>query len=397
MQVLVVNPCEETLPEGTVELIRENGWAVAPAPSYRAAIEAASTGSIDAVVLPGPVGGIRDAGRETDCDDLLRLIEAQRIAAVVVTDHPEGRPSLPGSLIDSVGSGVSLAELRGRLAMIEKYHHVMRRMERELNDMQRLGKHLNQHFHEVDQEMRLAGRLQRDFLPRLDGPIDGIKFTSIYRPVSWVSGDMFDVFRIDEDTTGFYVADAVGHGMAAGLLTMFIKRAIVSERVEGDRHAVLTPSETLSALNDALTEQSLPNCQFVTACYGQINHRTLTLRYARGGHPYPVLITSDGDISELVTSGGLLGIFKNEEFPTFETQLNPGDRLLLYTDGVETAFQAGAAPSLDSRSCRQLIAAAADQPIESMLRQLEAQLDRNSEWQTLRDDITVVGLEILRR
>ena len=134
-------------------------------------------------------------------------------------------------------------------------------------------------------------RLQRDFLPRITGPIENVGIATIYRPASSVSGDIFDIFRIDEDHTGFYIADAVGHGMAASLLTMFIKRAIVPKRVDGNDYVILTPSETLTNLNDALADQSLPNYQFVTACYGLINHRTLTLQYARGGHPYPLLIT----------------------------------------------------------------------------------------------------------
>ena len=99
---------------------------------------------------------------------------------------------------------------------------------------------------------------------------------------------MFDVVRIDKDHTGIYIADAVGHGLAASLLTMFIKRAIVPKREADHGHTVLDPAEVLTVLNDVLAEQSLPNCQFVTACYAVLDHRTLTLRYARGGHPAPL-------------------------------------------------------------------------------------------------------------
>ncbi len=397
VQVLLVNSPERNLPEGTTDLVRSIGWDITLARNYRAAVEAAGSGSIDAVIMAAPDKTALPDDRPTDFEAFLRVVNAQRIAGVMVTDRPGETPSKVHSLIDTVDREITLAELRGRFAMIEHYHGFVKRMERELNNMQRLGKRLNQHFREVDQEMRLAGRLQRDFLPDVSEPIGNVRFATVYRPASWVSGDMFDVFRIDEDTTGFYVVDAVGHGMAASLLTMFIKRAIVPKRVDGDGYTVLTPSETLAALNDVLTDQSLPNCQFVTACYGLLNHRTLMLQYARGGHPYPILITADGIVSDLKALGSLLGIFKGEEFPTIETQLHPGDKLLLYTDGLELVFQSSDAESLDTRAYHRVLKQLADRPVQHMMMHIESELDRESGSLDPHDDVTIVGLEILHR
>jgi sigma-B regulation protein RsbU (phosphoserine phosphatase) len=206
---------------------------------------------------------------------------------------------------------------------------------------------------------------------------------------------MFDVFRIDEEHTGVYVADAVGHGMAASLLTMFIKRAIIPKRIDGDQYAVLGPSQIMAALNDALTDQALPNCQFVTACYALINHRTLKFEYARGGHPYPLLVSAGGAVSELKSSGGLLGLFKGEEFTTFETQLEMGDKVLFYTDGVELSFQGADAKTFDVQAYQRFFESVSDQPVERMMRQVEARLDNEPGSLNPRDDITVLGFEVL--
>ena len=378
MQVLVVNPPEETLPEGTSDLVRSTGWDMMLASDYRTAVEIVGSNSVDAVIMTAPEEAVLADERPAEFDAFLRVVNAQQIAGVMVTKRCGAAPPNVHSLIDIVDWEITLPELRGRLAMIERYHGLVKRMERELNNMQRLGKRLNQHFREVDQEMRLAGRLQRDFLPDVDEPIQNVRFATVYRPASWVSGDMFDVFRIDEDKTGFYVADAVGHGMAASLLTMFIKKAIVPKRVDGDTYTVLTPSETLAALNDVLTDQSLPNCQFVTACYGLLNHRTLTLQYARGGHPYPILITADGIVSDLKAPGGLLGLFQAEEFPTIETQLHPGDKLLIYTDGLELVFQGRDAESLDTRAYHRALKQLANLPVQDMMMRIESELDQES-------------------
>src|SRR4029078_8146606 len=158
--------------------------------------------------------------------------------------------------------------------------------------MQRLGKRLNQQFVEVDQELRLASRLQQDFLPRSFPEVGEVRFAALYRPATWVSGDVYDVRRLDETRVNFYLADAVGHGVAAGLLTMFIRQSIVGKRVEQDSYQVIPCDEVLGTLNNQLAEQELPNCQFVTACYGVVDAHKSIVTFARGGHPHPVHVRS---------------------------------------------------------------------------------------------------------
>lgn len=397
MQVLVVDPPEAGLPEGTADLLSYDGWTIRKADNYEEALDVARDRTIDAVILREPCSASTGPIQFRAFDDLLRIIKAQRIAAVMVTDHanPEAKEADANSLVERVGRDVPLAELRGRFAMIDRYQQHFKRVETELYNMERLGKRLNEHFREVDQEMRLAARLQRDFLPQIKEPIGNVQFARVYRPASWVSGDIFDVFRIDEEHTGFYVADAVGHGMAASLLTMFIKRAVVPKAVQGDVYTLLSPSAVLANLNSVLTEQALPNCQFVTACYFVFNHRTLSLQYARGGHPYPVLITRNGMLSELKSSGGLLGIFQGGEFPTFETRLNPGDKVMVFTDGVELAFQDDKMKGLDTLAYQRTFESLAYLPVGEMLRHIEDRLDDETGSLSPRDDVTIVGLEVL--
>ncbi len=395
MQVLVVDLPKGSLPDGTTELLGDIGWKVTPAADYRAALERAKSGSIDAVILCEPYRNLTPDRQPPEFRELLRCLDSQRIAALMLSDRAESSRADSRSLIEVVNPAISHAELKGRLAMIERYHGLLKRMEQELRNMERLSVRLNEHFREVDEELRLAGRLQRDFLPDISKPIGKIQIATVYRPASWVSGDMFDVFRIDEDHTGIYVADAVGHGMAAGLLTMFIKRSIVPKLVMGEEYSVLSPSEVMAGLNDAMSDQSLPNGQFVTACYALLNHKTMTLQYARGGHPYPIHITAAGVASEMKAAGGLLGLFEGEEFPVFETQLSPGDKVLFYTDGVEIAFQGDTETSLNTKSYQRAFESLANLPVATMMQHIENRLDGESGSLNPQDDVTIVGLEVL--
>jgi len=395
MQVLVVNGPEQDVPPGTIELIASNGWQLTTVSGFGEAMESARAGEIDAVIMSEPADRHVNSQSYGEFDSFLRFVSTQRIAALLVSSRVDvSSVGDPRSLVDVVRSDITPGELQGRLSMVERYHGLLRRLESELRSMERLSKKLTEHFTEVDQEMQLAGRLQRDFLPDLKEPIGNVQFASIYRPASFVSGDIFDVVRIDEDHTGVYLADAVGHGMAASLLTMFIKRAIVPKRVEDGRYRIVEPHEVLAGLSDALAEEKLPSCQFVTGCYLIFNHRTGVMRYARGGHPYPILLSKDGVQSELKSSGGLLGITKGEQFETCETKLHHGDRLILYTDGVELAFTDDPNGPPDTRAFERLIGELKTYSGQEMLRRIESVIERNPASSSPCDDITIISLDV---
>jgi len=394
MQVLVVSPPERPLPTGTVDLVTESGWDLAQAGDFEQALDRARSGDVDAVIMPQPLAPYDDAQVHTAFDTFLRYIAAKRIAAFLVGDR-KGAPNGfdKRALVEVVDPDIPLAELRGRLSMVDRYHGLVRRMESELRTMERLSKKLSEHFTEVDQEMQLAGRLQRNFLPNLNAPIHNIDFASIFRPASFVSGDIYDVVRVDDRHTAVYLADAVGHGMAASLLTMFIKRSIVPRRGTDESYTIVEPAEVLATLNDALADEQLTNCQFVTGCYMLIDHRSGTLRFARGGHPYPLLISPDGTLTPLKSSGGLLGIIKGDDFEMCEVKLQPGDKVLLHTDGVELAFGENSDGTPDVNAFERLVQRLATLSVRDMLHEINVVLDAQPESVAPADDLTILAFE----
>ncbi len=393
MHVLLVDS-DPGLPRGTTVCLSNDGWTVSTAVDYKGALEIACHESLEAAIVPQPGGGLSAGVDNADFRTLMRALDARRIAVVLIGDQLWQSGLRDDTLIDVAPRAATKEEIRGRLSTIRRYHALVTGMEREVENLQRISKRINQHFVEVDQEMRLAGRLQRDFLPRDLEPIGPVRFAALFRPVTWVSGDIYDIFRIDEKHVGFYVADAVGHGMAASLLTMFIKHAMRVKEIARDGYRVCDPSETLANLDEALSEQALPNCQFVTACYCLLNVETLELKFARGGHPCPLLITPEGCVTELKSQGGLLGVFKGATFSSTTVQLHPGEKVILYTDGMEVSFAPRAGEAHSWEHYLRVFASLAHLPIEQIVRQLEVQL--NSETGSLNptDDVTIVGMEI---
>ncbi|MCE5185704.1 MAG: SpoIIE family protein phosphatase [Planctomycetaceae bacterium] len=242
------------------------------------------------------------------------------------------------------------------------------------------------------QQLEMAGRVQRNFLPARLPDTERIRWAALFRPAEWVSGDIYDIARLDEEHIGFYLADAVGHSVPAALLTMFLKQATVMRQTIGECYFIYRPADVIKNLNLRMIEQELNGCLFATCFYGLLNIRTLQLDYARAGHPYPVIMR-DGQLMALQTRGGLLGVFETSEFEQHTIQLHAGDKLFVYSDGGEALIgQNKEDGSLEfSNEFRGL----ADLPIDEMLKTFGQWAADYKFAPGQLDDVTAVGLEII--
>jgi len=301
----------------------------------------------------------------------------------------EGEKILPR--IQTIDPDIHPEELWGRICSLLHYTPLFQRIEHYMGQLEKWAFTLNNRFEELHQELRLAWRVQQDFLPKQLPKSLKLRFAALYRPASWVSGDIYDIFQLDERHIGFYIADVVGHGVAAGLMTLFVKRALVTKEIVSNNYRLLPPNEALARLNLELSNLELPEHQFVTALYGIINVQTCQLTFARAGHPYPLLIPPGEKPTKVEMEGSLLGIFAEAQFPKKETQLAPGSKLFLFTDGMEQAFgdEKGDAEMLNQ------IARLSHLPADEMIDALAGVLDCQENSLHPADDITAVVIESL--
>lgn len=281
-------------------------------------------------------------------------------------------------------------------SILRQFDDVQREMDalrQELEHFRRRDASLNFYMQRIDEELRLAARLQQDFLPKSLPEVGPVRFHTLYRPAGYVSGDLYDVMRLDERHIGFYIADAVGHGMPAALLTMFIKQGLVTKEIKQGGYRLLDPSETLERLNESLLEQRLAHATFATALYGMINVQTLEVTMACAGHPAPVLLPRSGPMKNLPAEGGLLGIFPGEKYGNYTTRLAAGDRLILYTDGVEVAFCPNTADTDADRWRHELLVRRSLATPEA-LSDFSDTADKESGSLEPKDDVTIVVIEI---
>jgi sigma-B regulation protein RsbU (phosphoserine phosphatase) len=225
----------------------------------------------------------------------------------------------------------------------------VRQLRQEVAISQRFHGGLKTEIAKMHEELQLAALVQREFLPREVPSLHGVEFAALWRPTNYVSGDLYDIIRLDEDHVGVFIADAVGHGVPAALMTMVISRSLNTKEISGGSYRLVPPSEVLLRLNAEMIRRQGRTTRFATAVYALFNCRDRIVTLAGAGHPPPVRLGIDGSSSVLETSGGLLGVFADEQYDQIELELDLDDRLIFYTDGFEQAFPT---PQCDEKDLR---------------------------------------------
>jgi sigma-B regulation protein RsbU (phosphoserine phosphatase) len=196
---------------------------------------------------------------------------------------------------------------------------------RELESQVQLGR-VKEQSHEA--ELEQAHEIQRHLLPRDTPQIAGFQIACAWQPAKSVSGDYFDVFPLGEGRLALCIADVSGKGITAALLM-----ANLQASVKAFARDATSPAQLCSKLNAVLCETVAPG-KFVTLFYGIIDTQQRHLHYENAGHCLPLLVRADGSIVMPASYSGVLGIFSHWTFRDSELQLEPGDCLVMMTDGV---------------------------------------------------------------
>ncbi|MEA2564484.1 MAG: phosphoserine phosphatase RsbU/P [Acidobacteriota bacterium] len=232
----------------------------------------------------------------------------------------------------------------------------------------------------ISQELETARRIQSSLLPRRMPEVRGLAVAARYLPMADVGGDLYDFLAADPERLGILVSDVSGHGVPAALIASMVKVALAAQA----GHAS-DPAAVLAGMNRILHGNLERG--FVTAAYIYIDGDTAT--YSSAGHP-PVLVLREGQVEELRQESLPLGRFRQAEYRNGELRLSPGDRLLLYTDGVTEALSPAGEPFGDER-LRDLAASSPDE----LLGRLAGWTGRQP-GEPLDDDVTIVVAEVRR-
>ena len=171
-------------------------------------------------------------------------------------------------------------------------------------------------------------------MPRSIPPIDGYDIAHAWQPARHVSGDYFDILPFTDQQIGFCIADVTGKGMPAALLMSNIQAMVHAFASES-----LSPSPLCEKVNRSMAP-NLPDDKFVTFFYGILDTEHHCFVISNAGHNAPILMRKDGTVIRLEEGGLVLGVFANSRYDQGKIFLEPGDRLVFFTDGVTEALNA---------------------------------------------------------
>jgi phosphoserine phosphatase RsbU/P len=232
-------------------------------------------------------------------------------------------------------------------------------------------------------DLEVARQIQFGLLPFEPLEREGVKVATVMRPANTVGGDYFDLIDIGERQLAIAVGDVAGKGMPAALLMALLQGSLRTLLSAGFRG-----SELMAKLNRHLCA-SIPSNRLVTLFYGELDLDTGCLRHVNGGHNPPFVLAAGSRPTRLPATGMALGVAPDAGYESVTLSLAPGDRLVLYTDGITEAEDSRDQEFGEERLCGWL-EAIRDEPCEQLVASVLAEVLRHCGSVRPRDDMTVM-------
>ena len=244
---------------------------------------------------------------------------------------------------DFVSLPVNGSKLLARLAVNERLLRVEADLRASNKQLQTTLESLESAQEAIDRDMREARKLQQGLVRERSGRFGPFDMSLLLRPAGHIGGDLVGFFPIGIDRVGIYALDVSGHGVTAALLTAQLSVHLsgssdqnVALRAAQAGSSSVQPTDLAFFFNNMMLEEMNTDTYF-TMMYGDLNHVTGQLRMVQAGHPHPVLQRADGSVRLLGKGGMPIGLFEKPIFDEIEITMEPGDRLLITSDGITEA------------------------------------------------------------
>ncbi len=246
---------------------------------------------------------------------------------------------------------------------------------------------------EYKRNLSYAKKIQMSLIPKSFPQTDQYEFSGYYSPTETMGGDIFDIKVLDDQYIAFYVADVAGHGIAAAMLTVFVKQSIEMTSTVFRRKIINSPKQVIENLNKKLIETNFEGNPQVTIFYCVFDINSLTLTYSSAGHHSSIVIrNNEKNLIYLGKHSLPAGWFENINLYENTFKLKHKDKLLLFTDGI---FEATGIKDYDGafKKFTQVIINNRELPIKKLLSKIVG-IQKKVDNYIQQDDIAILGLEI---
>jgi sigma-B regulation protein RsbU (phosphoserine phosphatase) len=303
-----------------------------------------------------------------------------------------------------------LLEYRARLKDHEVNSELLEELVFKYADAEKKLKELNRELtwqqKRIQDDLNAAADIQKSLLPQKRHITEKIDVAWYFEPCDKIGGDIFNMIKLDDDHLVIYMLDVSGHGVPAAMVTVSVSQLMQmhtgfliqtgANSSAGNR--IMSPAEVLDALDLEFPFERFNN--FFTINYFILNINTGVTNYANAGHPKPILLRKNGPLEELESSGPPIGTrslsYTDEiiQFTEEHLQINPGDKLILYTDGLVEYFNEDDEYYGNERFYNRLNELK-EKPVQDIIRESIHTLKAFGKNVKPADDVTLLGFELI--
>ncbi len=422
-RILILDPQNNRKDEAFYSLqetLEKQGYTIEAVPSCDSLLRKIQSAPPDLVLVESD-----ECGKDgySACESLKHNPETENIPVIFLKkEEPRN-----GEVIQGLKSGASdfiysysgnngrMEEILARIQNTLRTSQTLTKTKALADQLNQMNTELYERNLQVEKELYVARQLQQSLLPPIlkeasqaAGSNEGktqeldpqsnlyskchfqderLKISGIYLPCDALGGDIYDVIQFPSNTLGVAVADVSGHGVPAAFITAIFKSSFY--RIT---HSHSRPGDILFHLNNDLAD-IVKTGEYVTAVYMQLSEDRRTLEYSGAGHPYPLYYkASEKQLVRLQENGTPLVWFKGMEYPTGSVQLEPGDKLLVFTDGI-TEMRNIHGEMFSEETLEKMFLELIQESPEDILNTLIQRLSDFTEGHPLEDDVSAVLLE----
>jgi len=348
-------------------LLKREGYQIETVNSPKAVLEKLNSRQYDVLLMDLNYALDTTSGQE-GLDLLARVQKLDRTLPVVVM-----------TAWGSVGLAVE-AMRRGAVDFVEKPWDNSKLLAALRTQVEARGR--RDHAAQESGEIQEAGAIQRDLLPREIPLFQGYDISAAWRPAGAVSGDYLDVLRLDAGHLALCVADVIGKGVPAALLMSNVQAAV--HALAGE----MRDTGELSGRINRVVSGNVGKGKFITFFYGVLDGEKRRFSYSNAGHCEPILVKRNGECSRVNHGGVVLGVFPDWPYKEEHIDLEPGDRLVLFTDGI-TEIENANGEDFGEERLIEVLKANRHLSAEEMQRRVMAAISEFSEG-NFKDDATLI-------
>lgn len=318
------------------------------------------------------------------------------------SEHEDMIAGMEAGADDFLCKPINRDELRVGLRVAQRILDLEMRLAQRNEQLEALNNEISATNRRMKADLEAGAKVQRALLPTLLPNVMGLEFAFSFRPCDELAGDILNIFPLDDEHVGMYILDVSGHGVAAALLSVTLSRLLspiqgndsilLKKEFDPFEPRFLSPAAVARELNRRFAWDATVK-QYFTFLYGVLSWQTLEFRYVSAGHPGPCYIPTGGEGGINEHPAFPIGMIAEATYTENCIQMQPGDRIYLYSDGVTETANAQK-ELFDKQRLIKTLEEARELPLNDSLDRLEAALAAWRNGERVRDDESILAIEV---